>query len=915
EELATALAPVRPRTADVPFHSTVTAEAVDTAGLDADYWYTNLRRPVLFEETLRHMADAGYRVFVEVSPHPVLTAPVGQVLDGADPAGTGPVIGSLRRGHGEPDDFLRSLADAYAAGVPVDWSPTYAHTTPRRVDLPGHAFTRQRFWPTAGGSTETGDLRTTGLTPTRHPFLAGSVPLAVGGGHLFTGHISPERHPWLADHTVHGEIVVPGTALLELAATAGTRLGTPVVDELTLESPLLVRDGGCALQLHIADPDADGRSPFTLHAEDGADGWTRTASGTLAAAPADAVPRPGEPTGTSPLRSGEPADAAGEAGAAVSRTDASASAAPEVAVGVGRVGDGTVAGPASAETPSGAGNAVLTPGTSAGHAPEPAGSAPADPTPWPPEGATPLALDGLYARLAECGVEYGPWFRGVRAAWRCADGIAADVVLDAGGEAPDVRHLLHPALLDAAFHAALADRTEGASGAALLPFAWSGVRLPAGGSAPRELRVRLAPAGGDAVRMTAHDAAGRLVASVESVLARPVSADRLAAARPVAADCLFTIAWTPAAGPPVPSPPGAVAVLESAEEWPFPVYDPAAPDPDVRWVVVPVAPPEGATPPAAARALTGRVLALLREWQADERPAAGETDAAGVGRGGGTRLEGDRPRLAFVTRTAVAARPGDEARVAPETAAVWGLVRSAQAEHPDRFALVDLDAAAGPAELVRALGLDEPQLAVREGAPLAPRAARGRGTGSTPFDPEATVLITGGTGGLGALAARHLVTRHGVRHLLLVGRRGPDAPGAQALTAELTAQGADVRIAACDVSDRDAVARLLASVPADRPLRGVLHAAGVLDDALVTNLTDGQLEGVLRAKADSAWHLHELTRGLDLTAFVLFSSLAGALGGPGQANYAAANTFLDTLAHLRRAQGLPAVSVAWGLWA
>ncbi|WP_164543622.1 type I polyketide synthase [Streptomyces mobaraensis] len=866
EELAAALAPVRPRTAGVPFHSTVTARPADTAGLDADYWYTNLRRPVLFEETLRHMAGAGYRVFVEISPHPVLTAPVGQILDDTDPAGSGLVVGTLQRGHGEPDDFLRSLAEAYAGGVDVDWSPTYAHAGPRRVDLPGYAFTRQRFWPTAGDRTEAGDLRTTGLTPARHPILAGGVLLAAGGGHLFTGHVSPERHPWLADHTVHGEIVVPGTALLELAATAGTRLGTPVVEELTLEAPLLVRDGGCALQLHVAEPDAAGRAAFTLHAEDGADGWTRTASGVLAA---------GAPVG----------EAANTAPGAAERAGFR-SAPGNPALRPGEPADGT----------PGADGAGTRPSPSAGAA---IGATP-PPTAWPPVDATPLALDGLYTRLAECGVAYGPWFRGVRAAWRYADGIAADVVLDAGGDAPDVRHLLHPALLDAAFHAALADRTDGASGAALLPFAWSGVRLPDGGNAPRELRVRLAPTGGDAVRMTAHDAEGRLVASVESVLARPVTADRLAAARPVAADCLFTIAWTPAAGTPVPPPPGSVAVLDATEDWPFPAYDPADPDPGLRWLVVPVTPPEGAAPPAAARALTGRVLALLREWQADGRPGAERTDG---------------PRLAFVTRTAVAARPGDEARLAPETAAVWGLVRSAQAEHPDRFALVDLDEAAGPAELTRALGLDEPQLAVREGTPLVPRAARGRAAAGTPFDPEATVLVTGGTGGLGALVARHLVARHGVRHLLLAGRRGPDAPGARDLAADLTAQGADVRIAACDVSDRDALARLLDSVPADRPVRAVLHAAGVLDDALVTSLTDEQLERVLRAKADSAWHLHELTRGLDLTAFVLFSSLAGALGGPGQANYAAANTFLDTLARQRRAQGLPAVSVAWGLWA
>ncbi|MBB4781042.1 acyl transferase domain-containing protein/acyl carrier protein [Streptomyces rapamycinicus] len=527
---------------------------------------------------------------------------------------------------------------------------------------------------------------------------------------------------------------------------------------------------------------------------------------------------------------------------------------------------------------------------------------------WPPAGAQPMALDPdeLYAGFAGRGYEYGPLFQGVRVAWRLGDAVFAEVCLPEGVDGGGFG--VHPALLDAAFQVLLMVGGRG-SGEGLervrLPFAVSGVRLEGGGVV--RLRVGVRSVGVDEVAVDLADECGRFVGVVESLMVRSVSVGQLAVVG-AGRDCLFGVEWEGVAagvvrgavvGPVVASLSGGDVVgLERLAG--------CGVVPDVVVLTVPVDGDEGSGGVVGGvHRVVGETAAVLGRFVRDERWSGS--------------------RLLVRTSGAVVVEPG-EGVGSFAGAAVWGLVRSAQAEHPDRFVLADVVAG----ERGGGVGLDagvvgglvacgEPQLAVRGDVVRCARLARVSGAAAVErvgrWQGPGTVLITGGTGTLGGLVARHLVAEHRVEHLLLAGRRGPDAPGMAELVAELEGAGASVTVAACDVADRDAVRELLAGIPAEAPLRGVVHAAGVLDDATVEGLGQEQIARVLAPKVDAAWHLHELTRDMDLAAFVLFSSAAGVLGNAGQANYAAANSFLDALAQHRQAQGLPAVSLAWGLWA
>ncbi|TDD61661.1 SDR family NAD(P)-dependent oxidoreductase [Kribbella antibiotica] len=664
ERLLADLSAIEPRRPAIPFYSTVTGDRVLTADLDADYWYRNLRETVRFEQALRTVLEDGHGVLLEVSPHPVLGTGMLETVEATGRSAA--VLTTLRRAEGGLDGFRRALAHAHAHGVTVDWGTALRGGRP--VDLPTYAFQHERFWLEATG--QTADVASAGLERDDHPLLGAQIHLAESDGLLLTGRLSLRTHPWLADHAVLGTVLVPGTALLELALQAADRLGSDQIDELVLETPLVLQERDeVMIQVVVGEPGEDGRRALTIHSRAKGTGtvtaWTRHASGTVS----------------------------------------------------------TVA--------------TLTPRD-------------ADFETWPPPGAVAVDIGDFYPRLAERGYEYGPSFQNLTAVWQRGRETFAEVGLSADLQAQADGYAVHPALLDAALHGMLAADLAGARGTApstqiKLPFLWRGVRVQAVGAAA--LRVRLESSSPDTVTLTVADSTGATVATAEELLLRPISADGLRRSAPAGGkDSLFRLSWTPMM--PIPAAaPGQRWALVGADEALIRALIAAGVTVDASPDFAGLPSPQGhdvvavclSAEPASAlcagevRAATHRALTLTQSWLADPRFT--------------------QSRLLIVTRGAVAISDGDDI-LDPAHSAVWGLIRSAQTESPDRFVLVDIDDADGSAAaLPTAIASGQPQLALRAGTAYLPRLLPVASTRSLAVPPTASWrLDTGETGTLDNLA-------------------------------------------------------------------------------------------------------------------------------------------------------------------
>lgn len=676
----------------IPLISNLTGGALSEKEIcDPDYWVRHAREAVRFAHCVSWLRSRGVGFFLELGPDAALSPMVEECFGEDDRDGAPPVVAPLlRAGRSESHTLMAALARAWVGGLDVDWKLILGDAGGQLVTLPGYAFQREHYWLDPLRSRDT-DVPAAGQLRDSHPLLGAAIALPEGGW-LFTGRLSLSDHAWLGDHVVLGGTLLPGTAFLDLALHAGARIGCDTVRELVLQAPLaLSAQDEVRLQVRLSETDGTGVRTVSIHSC-----------------------------------------------AALTSSDAILEETEWVCHAVG-----SLVGPAYEggvdESLIGSGDEVEG---------EDRSYRPFDDALWPPAGAEPVDVDELYGRFAEHGFQYGPVFQGVTRAWRGDGEVFSEVVLPPAEHEQVDEFRLHPALLDAALHGMAVEGREsvgGTVGGMSLPFCWRDVRLARTGA--RALRVRLWRTAEDAVALVALDEDGQLVASVGSLMTRPVSVG--SAVRGVGRhDGMFSLQWRDggleAGSLDLSSPAGAPASLVTCSTALCETLRSAGIEcgvyPDMREMAANVK-GDGAAPlhvlldmrslaeggvsaPSpleqvneTVKTTLHRLLGSIQQWLADER------------------LTGSQ--LVVLTQNALDVLPGESPRDLAGSA-IWGMARSVQWENPGRLRLIDIDGedASWP-EFVQALALDGPQVALRGGNTLVPRLVAMHTTGVLSPPPDA----------------------------------------------------------------------------------------------------------------------------------------------------------------------------------
>jgi acyl transferase domain-containing protein/acyl carrier protein len=910
-ELLNALREVRPRTASLPIYSTVLGSVADGSELDMHYWARNLREPVLFSESVRRLLEDGHDIFLEISPHPILLSGIQQGLN--HQAKEGIVLASLRREEDEKSAILRSLGALYSFGYAVDWERCFPEKG-ASVRLPSYPWQRQRCWLEFGTGLNERPEQIPAETGTRHPLLGRHFRSAEGAGaDYWEFRLDKATRPFLNDHRIEGIAALSASVYLEIASAAAREVLRSAPEQIAISDEIRITDVHFHRALFIADAVSPTMQVIAVKAVDGA------VSFQIYSCP--------EPSGES--------------------------AKPWILHASGKVSARHVDG--------------LLPAAEAESFVE-----------FQHRCREKVSRADYYRQLDQNGIQYGPFFQSITQLWFDGKDVLGELQIPTEEGADSSTYHLHPAVLDGCLQvlgAAIATeaKRDGKQGICI-PTRIDTILIHRRPGAHLWCRARVLD--GDSKDIAGElqllDEAEQVLVEIQGVHFESPDNEARRGLNENVDNWLYELKWQPkgrAASVPAPSvgswiifadsdgigqmlrqileAQGGKAILvsrgiayERVDDWHVRIR----PDrtEDVRKLLESVMDPDG---PGCR--------GIVHLWSLDvscrEDATASSMEAAQtlgclnvlqVVQEMAHARWSTQPRLWLVTRGSQAA--GDDSLpVEVAQAALWGLSRVIAQEHPTLWGgIVDLEPKSHRRNLAAHQLWEEisnpdgeDQLAFRHGQRMVARLARKRQAiaRKTPLQwrADASYLITGGLGDLGLKVARWMVEQ-GARRLILLGRAklpprsrwnslesGSHLARQTAAIRELEDLGASVHLGSADVADEQQLSAFIEQFQAEGwpAIRGVVHAAGVLQDGLLSKLDSAAMNMVLRPKMLGGWLLHRLLRKAPLDFFVVFSSAGSLMGQPGQGNYAAANAFLDALAHHRKDLGLPALSINWGAWA